>query len=153
TRRVDNGGGPMGILRVAAVVVGAGVWCRVEASKASADEWVVSEPARFPARGLALVAGGFSPPSRHDSRSHALCYFYEVGYPGIRWDLTPRLKWKRELANDRMPVEAIVSMDGWLVTFNDWGGMGMAHSIVLYDPRGRLVADWSGDQLFAHPAL
>lgn len=39
------------------------------------------------------------------------------------------------------------------MTFNDWGAMGMAHAIVVYDPRGRLVADWSGDQLFARPAL
>ena len=128
------------------------VWCHVETSTLVADEWMLPEPS-YHARGKSLVAEVFPPASRQNSGSHALCYFYDVGYPGIRWDVKPQLKWKAELANDRMPVEAIVSMDGWLVTFNNWGGMGMAHAIVVYDPRGRLVADWSGDQLFARPAL
>jgi len=128
-------------------------WCHVETSTLFADDWRLPEPASFHARGMLLVAELFPPASRQNPGTHTLCYFYEVGYPGAGWDIKPQLRWKRELANDRMPVEAILSMDGWLVTFNDWGGMGMAHSIVVYDPRGRLVADWSGDQLFKEPAL
>jgi hypothetical protein len=114
---------------------------------------MLPEPASFHARGMSLVAEIFPPDSRQNSGSHALCYFYELGYPGTHWDVKPRLKWKRQLVNERMPVEAVVSMNGWLVTFNNWGGMGKAHAIVVYDPDGRLVADWSGEQLFAHPAL
>jgi hypothetical protein len=63
------------------------------------------------------------------------------------------LTWKALLTNEQMPVEAIVSADGWLVTLNNWGGTGKAHAIVVYNRRGRVVADWSGDQLFMHPAL
>jgi hypothetical protein len=33
------------------------------------------------------------------------------------------------------------------------GAMGHAHAIAVYSPDGRLVADWSGDQLFADPSL
>jgi hypothetical protein len=141
---------PMGTWRFVTFLI---VWCLVVTSNVSADEWMLPEPASFHARGMSLVAEVFPPASRQNPGSHALCYFYEVGYPGTRWDIKPQLKWKRELANDRMPVEAIVSMDGWLVTFNDWGGMGKTHSIVVYDPGGRRVADWSGDQLFKDAAL
>jgi len=129
------------------------LWCRIATTTPSADDWMLPEPASFHARGMSLVAEVFPPASRQNAGSHALCYFYEVGYPGTQWDIKPRLQWKRELVNAHMPVEAIVSMDGWLVTFNDWYGAGMAHAIAVYDPRGRLVADWSGDQLFGHPAL
>ena len=119
----------------------------------SADDWMRPEPASFHSRGMQLVAEIFPPASRQNQGTHALCYFYELGYPGTRWDVTPTLKWKAELANEHMPVEAIVSQDGWLVTLNEWYGAGQAHSLVVYDPRGRLVADWSGDRLFADPAL
>ena len=122
-------------------------------STLSADDWMLPEPASFHARGMSLVAEIFPPDSRQNSGARALCYFYELGYPGTHWDVKPQLTWKGPLANERMPVEAIVSMDGWLVTLNNWGSMGKAHAIVVYDRRGRLVADWSGDQLFAHPAL
>ncbi|HYT73402.1 MAG TPA: hypothetical protein VEL79_01530 [Vicinamibacterales bacterium] len=122
-------------------------------SPLSADDWMLPEPASFHARGMSRVAEIFPPASRQNSGSRALCYFYELGYPGTRWDVTPQLTWKAQLANERMPVEAIVSMDGWLVTLNNWGGTGKAHAIVVYDRHGRLVADWSGDQLFTHPTL
>jgi hypothetical protein len=119
----------------------------------SADEWMLPEPASFHARGSQLVAEIFPTASRQNPGKRALCYFYEVGYPGTRWDVTPTLKWKAQLANEHMPVDAVVSQDGWLVTLNEWYGAGHAHSLVVYDPRGHLVADWSGDRLFADPAL
>jgi len=119
----------------------------------SADEWTLPEPASFHSRGMQLVAEIFPPASRQNQGKRALCYFYEVGYPGTRWDVTPTLKWKAELVNEHMPVDAIVSQDGWLVTINNWYGAGQAHSLAVYDPRGHLVADWSGDRLFNDPAL
>jgi len=122
-------------------------------STPSADDWMRPEPASFHARGMSLVAEVFPPDSRQNAESRALCYFYELGYPGTRWDVKPRLTWKGLLANEQMPVEAIVSADGWLVTLNNWGGTGKAHAIVVYNRRGRVLADWSGDQLFMHPAL
>jgi len=140
-------------LHIAANVLIVAASCGFGTVVVTGDEWMLSEPASFHARGMLLVAEVFPPASRRNAGSHALCYFYELGYPGTRWDVKPKLRWKRELANDRMPVEAIVSMDGWLVTFNDWGAMGHAHAIVVYSPDGRLVADWSGDQLFADPSL
>ena len=136
-----------------AIVLAVLVASRLGTSTISADEWSLPEPASFHARGMLLVAEVFPPASRQNSGSRARCYFYEVGYPGTRWEVKPQLKWQGLLANERMPVEAVVSMDGWLVTLNEWGGTGKAHAIVVYDRRGRLVADWSGDQLFADPAL
>jgi hypothetical protein len=127
--------------------------CAIAASRLSADDWMSPEPASFHARGLALVAEIFPPASRQNAGSHALCYFYELEYPGTRWDVKPTLKWKAALVNEQMPVDAIVSPDGWLVTLNNWGAAGGKHSVVVYDQRGRLIADWSGDQLFAHPLL
>ena len=119
----------------------------------SADDWMLPEPASFHARGMQLVAEIFPPASRQNPGKRALCYFYELGYPGTTWNVTPTLKWKAELANEHMPIDAIVSQDGWLVTLNEWYGAGQAHSLVVYNPRGRLVADWSGDRLFADPLL
>jgi hypothetical protein len=136
-----------------AIVLAIAIASSFETSLISADEWSLPEPASFHARGMLLVAEIFPPASRQNSGARAQCYFYEVGYPGTRWDVKPRLKWQGQLANERMPVEALVSMDGWLVTLNEWGGTGKAHAIVVYDRRGRLAADWSGDQLFADPAL
>lgn len=127
--------------------------CLLESPSLVADRWALAEPASFHARGMSLVAEIFPTASRQNSGSRAFCYFYELGYPGTHWDVTPRLKWKGPLANEQMPVDAIVSMDGWLVTLDNWGGRGKAHAIVVYDPRGRLVADWSGDQLFANLSL
>jgi hypothetical protein len=119
----------------------------------SADEWMLPEPTSFHARGMQLVAEIFPPASRQNQGKRALCYFYELGYPGTRWDVTPTLKWKAELVNEHMPVDAVVSEDGWLVTINNWYGAGQAHSLVVYDPRGHLVADWSGDRLLGDPTL
>jgi hypothetical protein len=45
--------------------------------------------------------------------------------------VTPTLRWKAELVNEHMPVDAIISQDGWLVTLNEWYGAGQTHSLVV----------------------
>src|SRR4051812_39593672 len=100
-------------VRVAILVVGVLASCRAGTSTLSADDWMLPEPASFHARGMSLLAEVFPPNSRQNSGSRPLCYVYELGYPGTRWDVKPQLKWKGALANDRMPVDAILSMQGW----------------------------------------
>src|SRR5262249_15475168 len=90
----------MRALRFATMLAVVVLSCQVETSILSADEWMLPEPASFHARGMSLVAEVFPPASRQNSGSRALCYFYEVAYPGERWDVKAQLKWKRELAND-----------------------------------------------------
>lgn len=120
------------------------------ASAAVADDVGWPEPASFHARGFGFVAEVFPPASRQNPASdRAFCYFYEVGYPGTRWDVHAKLIWKAPVVNGRMPVEGLVSMDGRLVTLNEWGAIGHAHAIVVYDRRGQLVADIHGDRVLS----
>ena len=124
--------------------------CVLLASAAVADDWGWPEPASFHARGFGFVAEIFPPGSRQNQGGdRAFCYFYEVGYPGTRWDVHAKLLWKAPVVNGRMPVEGLVSMDGRLVTLNEWGAVGHAHAIVVYDRRGQLVADIQGDKVVA----
>ena len=117
--------------------------------RAGADDRKTAEPASFHSRGFGYVAEIFPPHSRRNPGDRAFCYFYQVGYPGTDWTVDPRLVWSGFLFNREMPYEAIVSMDGVLVTLNDWGHPGFEHAIVVYDKAGHPVADLAGDQLLA----
>jgi len=107
---------------------------------AAADDWAVPEPVSFHSRGFGYVAEIFPPRSRQNSTEKPLCYFYEVGYPGTVWRVDAKLKWKAPLANDLMPYQAVVSMQGSVVTFNDYGAVGYKNAVVIYSPTGSLVA-------------
>src|SRR5438045_658016 len=80
------------------------------------DDWGWPEPTSFHSRGFGFVAEAFPPKSRQNPGSRPLCYFYAVGYPGTEWKVSARQIWRAELANARMPYQALVSMDGVLVT-------------------------------------
>ncbi len=51
------------------------------------------------------------------------------------------------LVNAEMPYEAILSMDGHLVTLNEWHHAGYEHAVVIYDQGGKLVKSYALDQL------
>ncbi len=116
-----------------------------------ADDWAWPEPVSFCCRGFGFVAEIFPPKTRQNDSDRPACYFYRMGYPGTTWKVDATLVWKAELVNDvkpfTMPYEAIVSMDGYLVTLNDYARMGGKHAIVIYDPKGKLVKSYALDQL------
>ncbi len=112
-----------------------------------ADDWAAPEPRSFHARGFELVAEIFPPHSRQNVGDRAYCYLYEMGYPGTAWMIAPKLRWRGPLVNRGMPYEAILSMDGHLVTLNEWWHVGYEHAVVIYDRFGKLVKTYALDQL------
>jgi len=112
-----------------------------------ADEWGAPEPVSFHSRGFGYVAEIFPPGSRQNSTKRPFCYFYRVGYGGILWKVDASLKWKGPLANDLMPYQAIVSMDGRLVTLNDYGSVGYKNAVAIYSQTGALVRTLPLDDL------
>ena len=112
-----------------------------------ADNWPAPHPASFHSRGFVYVAEVFPPTSRQNPGEKPVCYFYQMGYPGTAWEITPNLKWMAELVNKQMPCEAVVSMDGHLVTLNEWANVGFHNAVVIYDLNGKLVKSYSLDEL------
>ena len=111
-----------------------------------ADEWVAPEPVSFHSRGFGFVAEVFPPRSRQNSTEKPVCYFYEVGYPGTAWKIDAKLKWRVPLANDLMPYQAVVSMQGRLVTFDEHGAAGHKNAVAIYSPTGSLVTRYQPDE-------
>jgi hypothetical protein len=114
---------------------------------ARADDWPLPEPVGFHGRGFEYVAEIFPPESRQNIGKKPLCYMYRVGYPGAGWKVDAKLVWKAELAT--MPYEAVVTMDGLLVTLDQHGNVGFDHAVDVYDARGKLVRSLKLDELFA----
>jgi hypothetical protein len=114
----------------------------------AADDWGAPEPVSFHSRGFGYVAEIFPPRSRQNPTEKPLCYFYEVGYGGgTEWKIDAKLKWKAPLANDRMPYQAVVSMQGRLVTLNEYGALGYKNAVVIYSQTGALVKTVQLDEL------
>jgi hypothetical protein len=127
------------LLIVAAVVL--------VSSFAVADDWPRAHPRGWHGRGFENVVEVFPAKSRNNQSDRPLAYFYTMGYPGIDWKADAKLVWSGPLVNREAPYEAIVSMDGWLVTFDEWGNLGYDNAVVIYDPRGKLVKSWKLDDL------
>ncbi len=106
------------------------------------------EPVSFHSRGFGYVAEIFPPRSRQNSTEKPLCYFYEVGYGGgTEWKIDAKLKWQAPLVNDSMPYQAVVSMQGRLVTLNEYITLGYKNSVAIYSLRGTLVKTYPLDIL------
>ncbi len=114
---------------------------------AAADDWGAPEPVSFHSRGFGYVAEIFPPDSRQNSTKRPFCYFYEVGYGGIGWKVDAKLKWKAPLVNDLMPYQAVVSMNGRLVTLNEYAALGYKNAVAIYSPTGALVKTYQLDDL------
>lgn len=115
---------------------------------ATADDWGAPEPVSFHSRGFGYVAEVFPPRSRQNPAEKPLCYFYEVGYPeGAAWKIYAKLKWKAPLVNDLMPYQAVVSMQGQLVTLNEYGTVGYKNAVAIYSQTGALVKTYPLDEL------
>jgi hypothetical protein len=116
------------------------------ASTAVADDWPRAHPRSWHNRGFGRVVEVFPANSRCNPTAKPYAYAYELGYPK-NWDVDAKLVWKGPLVNREAPYEAIVSMDGYLVTFDDWGNLGYDNAVAIYDPRGKLVKSKKLDDL------
>ncbi len=121
----------------------------VFAHLSSADQWSWPEPSSFHARGFSYVAEVFPVKSRNNTTEKPICYFYAMGYPGTGWKVDATLVWKGALVNRQMAHEAVVSMDGDLVTLNEYGRLGFENSVVIYGRQGKLVKAYSFDELIS----
>jgi hypothetical protein len=59
----------------------------------------------------------------------------------------PKKLYQRKLVNEIAPVQILLADGGQLVTIDEWSHAGFAHSIVLYDRKGKTVVDCSLEQL------
>lgn len=56
--------------------------------------------------------------------------------------------WSGKLMNPMAPVSVLVSDGGHLVTMDEWHFMGSGTVIAIYDPKGRLLRQWTMEELF-----
>lgn len=110
-----------------AVLAGAGATC----------DPLAPEPQSFHSRGFGVVAEVFPPGSRHNAGERPRIYTYEVGYPGPRWDVDARRVWSATLQHGHFPHDAVVSMEGHVVTLDDYFQVGGENAVVLLDRLGR----------------
>jgi hypothetical protein len=129
------------------LVVIAGLWLALFASRAAADDWVRPEPTGFHSRGFFYVAEIFPPQSRQNAGDKPLCYFYAMGYAGSGWKVDARLVWKAPLVNSTGPYQAVLSPEGDLVTLNEHGRVGYDNAVVIYRRDGSLVKAYTLDDL------
>lgn len=60
--------------------------------------------------------------------------------------------WNKPLINAGSPVSAVVANDGKsVVTFNEWGWLGLIHPIVIYGELGELIKDISLEEISPFP--
>ncbi|MEW5759661.1 MAG: hypothetical protein AB1779_02720 [Candidatus Thermoplasmatota archaeon] len=76
----------------------------------------------------------------------AICYFYKTDQPEPTWKRGAQLIWKAELVNRCMPATAVISVDGDLVTLNDYYRYGN-NAVVIYDRNGKLVRSYNIGEL------
>lgn len=95
------------------------------------------------------MAEVFPPESRQNEGKKPVCYFYEMGYPGKRWDVKPKLLWKTELANELMPQSAVISMEQEVVTLNEYARAGYQNAVVIYNKQGQIVKSFDFDDLIS----
>src|SRR5260370_16410991 len=101
------------------------------------DTWSPPEPVSFHSKMWNWVAEMFPSQSRRNPGDKGLCYFYQVtsstygDHPP--YEVDAKLQWKAELVNQLMPMSAVVSNDGYLVTLNEFGRLGYENTVLLYD--------------------
>jgi hypothetical protein len=103
----------------------------VLASNAGADKWRTPERrvVSSPTAGFELVV------DPHSSKNRARISLFRVS-SGKRTQ-----RYSRPAVNDWTPLSAFVTDDGRVVTLNEAGRMGYEHTLVIYDPHGRVVVD------------
>src|SRR5262245_22043760 len=59
----------------------------------------------------------------------------------------PKKLYQRKLVNEIAPVQILLADGGQLVTIDEWSHAGFAHSVVLYDRKGKTVVDCALEQI------
>ena len=122
------------------------VLCMMLTGVASADSWGPAESRSWHSQDESFVVEVFVPQTRHNTaKSGAMAYAYRVTSRTPR--LEAKLVWKAALVNRQAPHAAIVTNDGYLITLDDWGGLGGDHAVTIYNPAGKLVRDYHLDNL------
>ena len=131
-------------LLIAAFVMTWSVW-------AWADEWPVARAQHVFSPNsqhfVRIVPGSGDRPVDASPRIAARGEFY-----ARQPDRSYRLVADVALQNPAFPVYAIVTDDGFLVTFDDWFGMGVRNVMVFYRPTGALIRALSLEDLYAPEA-
>jgi hypothetical protein len=109
------------------------------------------QPVGFHSRGFSYVAEVFPPNARRNTDAQPRVYVYEVGYPGPQWRVDARRLWTSALPV--MPEAALVSMAGHVVMLDEHYQAGGEHALVLFAPDGRLVKDFTLEQLLSRADL
>jgi hypothetical protein len=134
---------PLVAIALLALVVGPG--------RAAADDWpgprvfaVFSESGGYFARFVPgdsvgdIVGFAGAPRGRYAS---ALLY-------GRQADRSYTLLHEIRLPNPVSPVSALVSDEGYLITFDNWHNLGMGKVVVIHGPDGRLVRSYELAELY-----
>ena len=107
-------------------------------STARADDWaapttkyVKSESARYRA---VVVPGAAKKPGS--------VTLYDDKDP-----VRPKKLYQRKLVNRQAPVHIFLADGGQLVTVDEWANAGYAHSLVIYDRKGKVVVDCALEQM------
>jgi hypothetical protein len=108
------------------------------------DEWMAPTPRVFasPRGTLGLKVVPLPKAFPYEAKA-TLFYLERDGHP-----VTMRTY---KLAN--MPVRVFVSDEGHVATVDNWGGTGYDHAVVLYDPKGKLLADYKRASLFSDEVM
>ena len=101
------------------------------------------EPRSFHSRGFGFVAEVFPGESRNNETPEPVVYMYAIGYPGADWKVDARHRWSATLPHSDFLSEAVVSMQGHLVTLDDYNELGADHAVVLFNSLGERLADYS----------
>ena len=122
------------------------VVCLLLAGVAHADSWGAAQSRSWHSPDESFVVEVFVPQTRHNAAEKgAMAYAYRVTSRAPV--LKAKLVWKAALVNRWAPYAAIVTNDGYLVTLDDWGGLGMDHAVAIYNPSGKLVRDYHLDNI------
>jgi hypothetical protein len=113
---------------------------------ARADDWPAAQPQGWHAQGFGKVAEMFPRKSRHNPSDKPVLFVYDVP-PGATSGAGAKLAWKATLPNREAPYEAIVSTEGHVVLLDDWANLGHDNAVVIYDPKGTLIARKKLDDL------
>jgi hypothetical protein len=113
---------------------------------AAADDWPAERPQGWHAVGDTKVAEMWTKKTRHNAGDKSIVYVFDVTL-GHGYAVRAKLLWTGPLVNRDAPYEAILSSAGHLVTLDDWGNLGYDNAVVIYDPKGKLVAQRKLDNL------
>jgi len=107
-------------------------------------------PTSYSSRGDRYIAEIFTINSRLKN-DKPFCFFYKINqqitYENYDHKKKFELVWSGELSNNIEPNAAILSNNGYLITLDETTSKGYFHSLVLYDKQGKLIKDYSLDEL------